>query len=93
MNAVYLGDLYTKSGLVDIISKLRNVVSYIGLIIRYWEDQSCPDCGAPMKLVGGYIQKCSALPDEHQLCDGEFYLKNIKKRLEDGKLYSRRVKK
>ncbi len=90
--AVYLGDLYTKHGLVEIISKLKNVVSYISLMIGFWEDQSCPDCGAPMKLVGGYINKCSACPDEHLLCDDEFYLKKIKERLEEDKLYRRRKK-
>lgn len=80
-DAIYLGDLYNKSGLVEIISKLRNVVCYIELMILYWEKHLCPDCGAPSKLVGGYINKCSAMPYKHLLCDDEFYLKKIKERL------------
>ena len=80
-DAIYLGDLYTKHGLVEIIGKLRNVVSYIELMIGYWNDHLCPDCGAPSKLVNGYINKCSACPDEHSLCDDEFYIKKIKERL------------
>ena len=57
-------------------------MSVISIIIYRWENTLCPNCGAPMKLVGGYIQKCSEKPDEHMLCDGEFYLKKIKEVIE-----------
>ena len=55
----------------------------IALIIDRWENALCPDCGAPMKLVMGYLQKCSKKPDEHKLCDNEFYLKKIKEVIEN----------
>ncbi len=79
--ARYLGDIYTKKELVDIIVELKNRINYIKLIITFWEDNSCPDCGAPIKTVN-YINKCSVLPNEHLLGDGEFYLRKIKERLE-----------
>lgn len=79
--ARYLGDLYTKKGLVDMVGKLRNIISYIELIIGAWEGNLCPDCFSPIKTVD-YVNKCSVLPDEHDLGDGVFYLKKIKERLE-----------
>ena len=90
-DAIYLGDLYTKKGLVDIIVNLKQCTSYIGLIITFWEKQLCPDCGAPCKTVN-YINKCSVNPNEHSLCDNEFYLKKIKERLEKDALYRERKK-
>ncbi len=50
----------------------------ISVIIDRWRNTLCPDCGAPMKIVMGYFRRCSEHPDEHMLCDGEFYLKKIK---------------
>ena len=57
---------------------LFETIPYIRIIIERWERTQCPDCGAPMKIVMGYFQKCSKKPDEHKLCDNEFYLKKIK---------------
>ena len=54
----------------------------IALIIDRWENTLCPDCGASMKIVLGYLQKCSEKPDEHMLCDSEFYLRKIKEVIE-----------
>jgi len=90
MNAIYLGDIYSKDDLVKILSNFNQTISYVVLMIRRWEDNSCPDCGAPMKIVGGYLQKCSKKPKEHLLCDNEFYLKKIKEMLERNALYKTR---
>ena len=87
MNAVYLGDIYSKDQLVKILSNLNESISYVVLMIGFWEDNRCPDCGAPMKIVTGYLQKCSKKPNEHSLCDNEFYLKKIKEMLERNALY------
>ena len=64
------------------VDNIENILSEICLIIHKWENTLCPDCGAPMKLYLGYIQKCSAKPNEHGLCDNEFYLKKIKELIE-----------
>ena len=61
---------------------LFDTLPYIKIVIERWERNQCPDCGAPMKLVMGYLQKCSKKPDEHRLCDNEFYLKKIKEIIE-----------
>jgi len=63
------------------MSYIRNIedkLDEIWLIIHKWKHTLCPDCGAPMKIVMGYFQKCSEKPDEHLLCDDEFYLRKIK---------------
>lgn len=57
-------------------------IDEISVMINRWENTLCPDCGAPMKLVLGYLQKCSEKPNEHLLCDNEFYLKKIKEVIE-----------
>ena len=54
----------------------------ISMMIYRWENTLCPYCGAPMKIVLGYLQKCSEKTDEHSLCDNEFYLKKIKEVIE-----------
>jgi len=63
--------------------KYFHEIGRISVIINRWDSQLCPDCGAPMKLVLGYLQKCSKKPDEHMLCDNEFYLKKIKEVIEE----------
>jgi len=67
---------------MNYIKELENRLDNIWLIIHKWKNNLCPDCGAPMKIVLGYLQKCSEKPDEHTLCDNEFYLKKIKEVLE-----------
>ncbi|KKM16484.1 hypothetical protein LCGC14_1685360 [marine sediment metagenome] len=57
-------------------------IDAISVIIHRWENTLCPDCGAHMKLYLGYIQKCSVKPNEHLLCDGQFYLRRIKEVIE-----------
>ena len=57
-------------------------IDEISVMIDRWEHNLCPDCGAPMKIVLGYLQKCSEHPDEHLLCDDEFYLRKIKEVIE-----------
>lgn len=57
-------------------------IDAISVMIHRWEKQLCPDCGAPCKIVGGYVNKCSEKPNEHLLCDSEFYLKKIKEVIE-----------
>ena len=57
-------------------------IRHIILMINRWENNLCPDCGAPIKIVGGYLNKCSEKPDEHLLGDAEFYLKKIKEVIE-----------
>ena len=57
-------------------------IDEISVIIYRWENTLCPDCGAPMKLYLGYVQKCSVKPNEHLLCDGQFYLRRIKEVIE-----------
>lgn len=46
--------------------------------IANWSLKQCPDCGAPCKTVN-YVNKCSVKPDEHPLCDADFYMINIEK--------------
>jgi len=57
-------------------------IIYISTIIKRWENNLCPDCGAPIKTKD-YVNKCSAKPDEHSLGDAEFYLKKIKDVIEN----------
>ena len=56
-------------------------IRHIILIINRWENNLCPDCGAPIKTVD-YVNKCSAKPNEHSLGDANFYLKKIKEVIE-----------
>ena len=60
----------------------RGKMADISVIIDRWRRNLCPDCGAPMKIVLGYLHKCSKKPNEHMLCDNEFYLKKIKEVIE-----------
>ncbi len=56
-------------------------IDRISVMIHRWENQLCPDCGAPCKTKN-YVNKCSENPIEHKLCDNEFYLKKIKEVIE-----------
>ena len=55
------------------------LIGEVILQIARWKLKECPDCGAPCKIVLGYLNKCSAEPDEHSLSDAEFYMRNIEK--------------
>lgn len=85
MNAVYLGDLYTKDELVQMVANLKQALSYIDLMISLFEQKRCMDCGYPIKTVN-YVNKCGHNPDEHTLGDAGFCIKKIKKRLEKNAL-------
>jgi len=60
-----------------------DIVDEVDVLICRWENHLCPDCGAPCKIVDGYFNKCSVKPDEHLLCDNEFYLRKIKEVIEE----------
>ena len=89
MNAIYLGELYTKDELVKMVAELRDVTSYINLMISLLEQNRCMDCGNPIKTVN-YVNKCGHNPDEHTLGDAVFCIKKIKKRLEKHALHIKR---
>ena len=82
MNAIYLGDLYTKDQLVKMVADFKNCLSYIKLMISLLDQNRCMDCGYPIKTEN-YVNKCSHNPDEHTLGDAEFCIKKIKKRLKE----------
>jgi len=88
-DAYYLGDIYSKDDLIKIVANYNGCLSYIKLIIQFWEENLCPDCGAPIKTEN-YINKCSAKPDKHLIGDAEFYIKKIKERLIKDAIYIKR---
>lgn len=59
-----------------------DIVDEVDVLICRWEDNLCPDCGAPIKDER-YFRRCSVKPNEHSLADATFYLKKIKEVIEN----------
>jgi len=59
-----------------------DILDAISVIIYRWENDLCPDCHAPI-IDKHYFRRCSEKPKEHSLGDAIFYLKKIKKILDE----------